>query len=142
LSFRFDVDALHEIAYVTVHGPVDLHSSLRACFELAAQKNFDPRFRVLADLRDCQYVPNLREIRRLAANLGYMKSFYLNRVAVVLPDALWRAGRITSLLVRIRGLAMGVFSSVDEAAAWLGAGDAMLAATPEALEPLRSRASG
>ena len=120
MPFLYDVDELSEIAYVTVRGVIGLECAIKATVGLAAQPGFDPRYRVLADLRGCDYVPSVRDVLRIASNLGFFRTFYLNRVAVVLSDPpLFRRAQLATFLARLRGLSMRPFEDVDEAIVWL-----------------------
>ncbi len=116
MPFQYAIDHGSRIAYVTAYGRIDFWTSIRASHELTTAIGFATDYRVLADLRNVEYVPSPDEALDIAANLQRYAEYFRERVAVVLPShALPVVSRLAEISREAKGVALSLFTDPEEA---------------------------
>lgn len=76
----------YKTAIVKAAGPIDLQSSIAAMKDLSNDKNFDPHFNVIVDLRKMDFTPTSKDIFGIKDSLTVMKSSYSGEITVLCTD--------------------------------------------------------
>jgi|GEM_PF-3400670 len=83
MSYSHKIYRESKTAIVKANGPIDLRSSIAAMKALAKDKNFDPHFNVIVDLRQMDFTPTAADIFAIKDSLSVMKSSYSGEITVL-----------------------------------------------------------
>lgn len=120
MSFTHHLDATAGQLTVVGSGRSDYPETEAAIRWPAAQPAFEPRFAILADLRQLDYVPSFEEARGFAEVLKSQRPLLQGPVAVVVEGVV-AIGivRLIAMLARFNGVRMQAFHDPARAQQWL-----------------------
>jgi general stress protein 26 len=120
MPLSFEVAADERVARVSGRGPASFDDLVRVMHAVVADPAFGPDVDVLADFRELDYTPSLREIRQLGGHFESVRAVMPPRVGIVVKDRVQlRLGRFAALVAGLLRFDLAVFDDAREAEAWL-----------------------
>jgi len=119
MAIKYQIDTYGRIAYVKASEETSFFPSVEAIRSLAGDKNFQPGFSVLVDLRAVESVPTVSEARAFASLLSDNRVFKSRLGLVVSERGSAGINQMASAITRHQGARINAFDCVAEAKAWL-----------------------
>jgi len=121
MPFMYTISQEEEIAYVTAHGLINMENIKQAISDVAADPLFQPKYKVIVDLRKMEYSPSVSDIQSIASLIGEMKNSYQNKVAIVVSGTLhYGLARMAATYTELSGVPMiDAFTDFEEARQWV-----------------------
>ena len=120
MPFRVTCDYKRRVALITSSGECAVDDAFAALREIACEPFFGPGWGVLADVRDCPWVPSQDEARQVTDFWARSPVLLAQPQAVVVgsPVQLGAASQIATM-IELRGGKLGAFTDRATAEAWL-----------------------
>ncbi len=120
MPLAYEISIRDKRAGVTGRGKSDFSEFITTMKQVAGDPAFSPDFDIIADFRDLEYSPSLKEIRAFSSTFIEVRSSFLGRVGFVVEDKLQlRLGRFAAMLARLLRFEISVFEDFADASSWL-----------------------
>ncbi|MDJ0765976.1 MAG: pyridoxamine 5'-phosphate oxidase family protein [Myxococcota bacterium] len=107
-------------AVIVARGTGAFEDFLAAMHALTTDSAFSTELDILADLRDIDYTPAVRDIRLFAKRFGHLRALFGRRAVFIVKDRQQlKLGRFAALVAKAMDFELGVFEDVQRATAWL-----------------------
>jgi hypothetical protein len=121
MPFMYTISHEDKIAYVTAHGSITMETINQVISDVAADPLFQPKYKVVVDLRDMEYSPSVSDMQSIASIIGEMKNAYQNKVAIVVSGKFhYGMAKMAAAYTEMSGVPMiDVFTDFEEARQWV-----------------------
>lgn len=120
MPFMYTISQEDKIAYVTAHGSINMEAIKQIISDVAADPLFQPKYKVIVDLRKMEYSPSVSDIQLIASLVGEMKKSYQNKVAIVVSGKFhYGMAKMAAAYTEMSGVPMiDAFTDFEEARQW------------------------
>jgi hypothetical protein len=119
MPFSINIFPSEQLVRVEAHGAINLRDCVETITNVIRHPDFNPQYRILADLRATKYEPSTMELHGLISVLSGNRAMYQNKIAVVIPDSMAQLARMVCRMAQTAGITIQPFTSTDSATQWL-----------------------
>jgi|WetSurMetagenome_2_1015567.scaffolds.fasta_scaffold531947_1 hypothetical protein len=98
MPFQYKIFQQQKTVIVQAKGVIDLHSCIQAMKDVAGDKDFDPQYKVIVDLREMKYNPSTSDLFAIRDSLVSLIHNFKNDITIVTTkEALYLANLVCTL---------------------------------------------
>lgn len=120
MIYKLKISKNEKLVTVTARGSYSLKDIKTLIHLIIEEPHYKSNFNILIDITDIIYTPIISEIKVISDFLVSLKHYFKGTTAIVAEgELIYSMFKLSTMLINKQGLKSSIFSTVEEALAWI-----------------------
>ncbi len=120
MIYKLKISENENLVTVTARGNYSLKDIKRLIHLIVEEPHYKSNFNIIIDITGIIYTPIVSEIKVISDFLVSLKHYFKGTTAIVAEgDLIYSMFKLSTLLINKQGLRSNIFTSIEEALAWI-----------------------